>query len=271
VRTGDRPYLFEFERYLFLYQRPVTLVEVQHNEVSISRIVLGNTVSEHEHSISKRAVSRTQGRITPQRGMKIAGSGKPPSSGSMHAWTKIEESIEAHRQQFQKNSAGEVEEAIGDSDIVVVSGPVEPRSALVNELSDKVRARLIEEDALEHGTSERELRERAAATAERQQFKEAEEYLQPLLDGARPEQTALGPQAAREMLTQGRIDTIVFHENVAGHYGTADDTRHHEGRLPADEVEGLLQGALDQSSSVRFSQSERLLDEYDGVAAWLRW
>jgi hypothetical protein len=142
---------------------------------------------------------------------------------------------------------------------------------VVNELPDKVRVRLIEEDAMDYGTSEREMREHAADIAERQQFKEAEEYLQPLLDGARPEQTALGPKGVQRALAEGRVDTIVFHENVAGHFGTAEDARHHEGRLPADEVESLLQGALDESSSVRFSQSDRLLEEHDGVAAWLRW
>jgi peptide subunit release factor 1 (eRF1) len=85
------------------------------------------------------------------------------------------------------------------------------------------------------------------------------------------ENVARGRQAVDGALQQGRVDTLVMHEDVAGHWGRAGDSRHHQPPWDDAPYEAMLRQARASSAEIMFCQAPELIEQHQGVAARLRW
>jgi len=263
VRIGPRPWLWELERYRYFFHRPVTIAIVDLHTVEVTRIRYGDVQATGGVDWSEHPLMKRHGRAATE-GRGAVGA----AAGGWHSKNKIEEVVDAHRAMFSKEAAREVEKFL-DGATFVVAGPDEARAQLLGELPEEVRARAIQLPGNEsHRPRERrELLLLAARVAEEHSRREARAALERWRGSGK---FLSGPEALRTALEEGRVDSILFHENGVGHWGTADDARHVPPLGDEALLEELLGRALDTSASVLFGDLEELVEE-GCAAALLRW
>jgi len=263
VRIGVRPWLWEMERYRYFFHRPVTIAIVDLHTVEVTRIRYGDVQATGGVDWSEHPLMKRHGRAATE-GRGAVGA----AAGGWHSKNKIEEVVDAHRAMFSKEAAREVERFL-DGATFVVAGPEEARAQLLGELPEEVRARAIQLPGNEsHRPREhRELLLLAARVSEEHARREARVAFERWRGSGK---FLSGPEALRTAFEEGRVDSVLFHENGVGHWGTAEDARYVPPLGDESLLEELLGRALDTSAAVLFGDLQELVDEGCAVAL-LRW
>src|SRR5690606_17186546 len=155
--------------------------------------------------------------------------------------------VEEQRNLFANEAAENLARFLEDDDLLVVEGVDEARSQLLGRLPEAIAARALQEPAPPHGEGERERFARLQAIAREAQILAADDRAEAWFSGAEPNAIS-GPTAIETACTQGRVASVIVHEEATDHLGTAEDVRLQPSPVDADTVEDLLQAALRQGA-----------------------
>jgi hypothetical protein len=270
VRVGKRPWLFEVERFIYLHGRPVVLILADTHTVEMRRFSFGEQVAEDLVDADAQALTRaTHGRTNIEGRTGRAGAGDIGFSGG-HSRNDVQRVINAHRFQFAKESGQEVSAFVQEGDLVVLAGVEEARSQLLNALPEGFGRELIVTGHDPTGQADTALFEYGAERALEGRFAAADRRAEEILSGAHRDLGVLGLAGVRRAAREGRLGELILHEDVVGHWGSAEDAREHPSRGFDAEIDDLLRTALGLSAEVAFSRHRGLLEEQQGVAALLR-
>ncbi len=265
LHVGPTPWMFELERYRYLYAPEVTIALTNIHSVDAYRIEFGGVAERLEETTDQRALSKRSGRT------RVEGHAGPGRAAGGHAKNKVEQTVEAHRDMFGKDAAAKLEELAGGSGILVVAGVDEARSQLLGHLPDRLREVAIQLSAALTGTEERQIVAMAAGAAAQSQAQAANSLFERVTGGAVGDLAARGRTSVSRALDQGQLAELLIHDDVVSHWGTADDARRRDGLGDDPFYEGLLRSAADTSAVIRFASDPRLLADHEGVAGLLRW
>lgn len=271
IAVGRRPRLFEFERFAYLYSRPVVIAIADRHTVELARVQFGETVGESGVDYGEHPLTRTAGRtaVEGRSGASVSSGGETKGYSGGHSWNRVEQIVEEHRAMFAREAADEMERFLGGDEFLLV-GPEEARSQLLSELSPGTAERAVLVGASVNGVADQSsLADVALELAAERQVARANE-LSEAKDLA-PDLLVRGREDVRRYLAGGQLSHVVFHEDAVGHLGTAEDAREHAGLGHDDEFEELVAMSLATSAEVLFGTAEPLIDEMDGVVGLRRW
>jgi len=262
VHAANGPRVFEVARAGY-FDRPVVLVTVDLHTMEVTRVRYGAETASDEvdwpaHYLSKKG-QRTG--VDHQGGGVVGGD----QAGPGHSYVQENRYVENQRHLFSKEASEKLEEFVRADDIVIVEGVDEARQQLLAMVSDGLRERAVQLNAPPHGEDERDRYQRLRALAGEVQLENAAERVEQWFSGAEPNAIG-GLEAIEQACVQGRVGTVIVHENATQHLGTAEDARVHESPVDADEVERLLQHALRQGALAIFTDDDRVLEQ-GGIVA----
>ena len=263
MRVVDRPWLFELERTAYFAARPVVTVFTDREDTDMMRVIFGERESGDQIEHATHALQKLHGRTDAESMV-----GTPTSFGGGHAWNKIENIVDEHRNAAARESAEAVVDLVQENDILVISGPVKSRSNLVNHLPEGLSV-VLREDEGGFGT-ERERRAYSADLACRVQTEAADQLASSVLAGDYGELVARGREPMDMMFTEGRVARFVVHEDAVTHWGDHMDARLIEGQHDNWLGEALWK-ARETSAEVLFGQHPPVLHDHQGAIATLRW
>lgn len=266
-RVTTRPWLFELERVAYFTARPIVSVFASRGEIDLMRVVFGEVDAHEEEDRATYATRNVQGR------QNVEGRAAGATGGSWqggHSRSSVDRSIEEHRAAAAREAAGMIEGMAQPDDIVVVTGPTEPRSELLAEIPDALRASLREQD--EGFGDDRERLEWSLHLAEQLQVDEADTMAATVLSGGYGSQAARGKAEIDRAFVEGRVAELILHEGAVRHWGEAADARRVDAPWEDDSWYGdALWHAQNTSAKVRFCRHDDVLEQQEGVVATLRW
>lgn len=259
LHVGQRPWLFELVRTRYLAGRSICLIETDLSTMDITRVRYGagedsDTVDWESHYLEKHR-QRT----------RIEGWGGPMAGAGGHAVNQVERYVEAQRAIFASEAAEQAARFLDPGDLLVVAGPDEARAQILNRLPDEYREQAVESPALDPRQEERELHTVLMDLVVDTQFRHAEEAAARWFDGEHQDLALRGPDVIATAAEQGRLGTLILHEDAVDHFGTYDDARRHDPPVPPEPIEDLLHLALRQSADVLFTREPRVLEEQNGA------
>lgn len=260
VHVGEAPRVFEVARAAYL-DRSVVLVTTDLHTMDVTRVRYGTAtdtdgVDWPAHYLSKRG-QRT--------GRDAQGAGGQGAGNAGHTYNNVRRYVEEQRNLFANEAAENLARFLSDDDLLVVEGVDEARSQLLGRLPEALASRARQEPAAPHGEGERDRFARLQAIARESQILAADDRAEAWFSGAEANAIS-GPEAIRTACEQGRVATVIVHEDATDHLGTAEDVRLQSSPVNAETVEALLQAALRQGAEVIFADDERLL-ALDGIVA----
>ena len=224
------------------------------------------TVDYDAHALTKKA-----GRTNVEghsMGAGGAGGGFTGGPAGGHSKNKVENQVEEHRAMFAREAAAELGKEIGPDDVFIIAGVTEARSQLLAELPPDLARTAIELPAAETSPGSTGALTRLAMDYVVQQHYDSSAAL---LDGRGPDEVVTGRPAILAELREGRIGSLIIHEDAVGHLGFSDDARAQGVRDGEDEVELAVRLALDTSADIRFTGAPGILAEQQGMLALRRW
>lgn len=111
---------------------------------------------------------------------------------------------------------------------------------------------------------------RLRTIGEETQFAEAARRVEEWFSGASPN-TVGGVAALQTAAEEGRVASIIVHQDAAHHFGYASDTRLRQSTVDTDAVEEALSTAMGQGAAVYFTDDERVLTEQGGMIGIARY
>ncbi|MGE3961129.1 MAG: hypothetical protein AB7F65_05550 [Dehalococcoidia bacterium] len=260
VSVGDGPRVFEVARAAYL-DRPVALVTTDMHTMDVVRVRYGAATGSDEVDWPQHYTSKLGQRTNRSaQGGPVGG-----TAGTGHAYANVERWVEAQRNLFANEAEEHVAKFVHPDDLLVVEGVDEARSQLLARLPESVAARAVQLNAPPHGEEERERYERLRHLALDVQLENGRRRTEQWFGGAEPN-AVNGLEAIGHACEQGRVATVIVHQDAVDHLGTVEDTRLHESSIDGDAVERLLQAALRQGALAVFADDERLLGE-GGIVA----
>ena len=260
VRAGSGPRVFEVARAAYL-DRPVALVTTDMHTMDVTRVRYGAAAGSDEVDWPQHYTSKLGQRTNrAAQGGPVGG-----MQGTGHAYANVERWVEAQRNLFANEAAEHVAKFVHGDDILVVEGVDEARSQLLGRLPESVSARAVQLNAPPHGEDDRDRFDRLRRLAIDVQLDNGRQRAEGWFGGAEPN-AINGLEAIATACEQGRVATVIVHEDATDHLGTAEDTRVHESSVDGAAVERLLQAALRQGAVAVFTDDERLLGE-GGIVA----
>jgi hypothetical protein len=267
VRVGTRGWVFELERYSYLFERPISLVTTDMQTADMVRIRFGSREAERSVAHDPHFLTKRKGRSDVQ------GRGGTPEAGfgGGHSKNRVEQIVEAKRAMFAKEAASEVTAFAGADDLFFVAGVDEARAQLLNALPPELAARARLLPAAPAERSDRELAEFALQHGPAAQREETSMLIERALSGGSGGRWISGAEAISRAFDDGRVGELIVHEDSVDHWGSADDARFYESTLDDNVIERLIEEAERTSASLRFGLDPVLLAEHEGVLATLRW
>lgn len=199
-------------------------------------------------------------------------SGTPDMPAGGHGKTRIERSAEEERERFARACVEALEPEITGVERVLLDGPPEFTSRLTGRLPREVQERL---QAAEHqGTVDQAERvpdaagliERARDGSARAQYEHAASLARDIRAGLYGARALLDSKAVGQAAEEGRLDTLVLHEDAVDHFGDAVDTRYREAKGDAGATEELLRSAMAQATTCWFLGEAEMSSGGDGAA-----
>lgn len=259
LHVGSRPRLFELVRTRYLHGRSICLIETDMSSMNITRVQYGANQDTDSVDWSSHYLEKHRQRT------RIEGWGGPSAGAGGHAINQVERYVEAQRALFAGEAAEQAARFIKDDDLIVIAGPEEARAAILNRLPEDHRGRAIESTALDPRQEERDLLAHLSDIAMEAQYEAADEAARRWFDGEHLDLALGGPEVIASAAEQGRLGTLVLHEDAVDHFGTSEDARRHESPVDADAIEELLRCALRQSADVLVTREPRVLEEQIGA------
>lgn len=267
IRVADQGWVFELERYRYLFERPISLVTSDTHTADMVRIRFGSREAESSVDRDPHFLTKRKGRTNVQGRGGTAEAG----FGGGHSKNRVEQIVEEKRAMFAREAASEVARFVGAEDLFFVEGVEEARAQLLNALPPELasRARLL--PAGPANRDNRALAQFALAHSPDAQREETTRIVQQALSGGLGEAWASGFEAVRRAFDEGRVAELIVHEDSVGHWGTTDDARQYESPLDDDLIEQLIEAAEETSAGLRFGLDAVLLTAHEGILATLRW
>jgi hypothetical protein len=259
LHVGRGPRVFEVARAAF-FDRPVTLVTTDLHTMDVTRVRYGAETGSAEVDWPQHYL-----RKVGQRTGRDAFGGGGPGSNVGHSYSNQQRYVEEQRNLFANEAAEHLAQFVQGDDLLIVEGVEEARAQLLARVPESLSERAVHLPAPQHGEDERDRFERLRALARDAQLAHAAERVEAWASGAEANAIA-GIEAILTACEQGRVGSVIVHEDAADHLGSADDARVQESSVDADAVERVLQAALGQGAIAIFTDDERVLAE-DGIVA----
>lgn len=259
IHVGQRPWLFELVRTRYLAGRSICLMTTDLSTMDITRVRYGASEASDQVDWSSHYLEKHRQRTN------IEGWGGPMPGAGGHAVNQVERYVEAQRALFAAEAAEQAARFIEPGDLLVVAGPEEARAQVLNRLPDAYRDQAVETPALDPRQEERELMADLMDLVVDAQFRRAAEQAGLWFQGEYQDHALRGLAVIASAAEQGRLATLIVHEDAVDHFGTYDDARRHHPPVDAGPVEDLLQAALRQGAEVLFTREPRVLEEQEGV------
>lgn len=264
AHAGSRARLFELVRLRYLAGRSVCLLIADMHTMDITRVryaaeEASDSVDWPKHFLSKHG----------QRTSIEGAGGMEPGAGG-HAVNKVERLVEHQRSLFAQEAARHVEAFVQPGDLLVLAGPEEARAQLLNQLPAQYRDVTAEMTALDPTREERELLTALTEFVAETQHQRADADAARWFDGGFGDLAISGTDAIVAAAEQGRVETLILHDDAIDHYGTMEDARLHEPPHDPEAVEALLQASIRQGAEVMFATDPRLQQEQHGAIAIAR-
>ncbi len=263
VDIDRRPALFELVRYRYLAGRGVVLATPSLRDVEIERIRYA--VAEDATSVSHSTRLEQHKQRTKRDGI-----GAPDGAGG-HGMNRVEQIVEARRSAFAADVADALVQFVEPDEIVILAGTDDGRAAVANRLPDAIRQRVVQTGPLD---PTQDARSRAMALTElvvRAQYERGDIAAAEWFDGAHGDRAIGGIEAATRAASEGRLGTLILHEDAVDHFGTARDARDHAPDHDPGLVEALLHAALDQGAEIVIARDPRALEQQQGVLGVARY
>lgn len=260
IHAGPAPRVFEVARAAYL-DRPVCHVVTDLHTMDVTRVRYGAATGSDEVDWPAHYLTN----LGQRTGRSAQGGPVGASYGTGHAYVNEQRYVDAQQHLFANEAAEHLARFLQPEDLLIVEGVDEARAQLLARLPEPVRERAIEENAPPHGEDERDLFERLRRLATEAQMAHGRQRAEQWFSGAEANAIS-GLEAIEHACEQGRVSTVILHEDAADHFGHAADTRLHQSRVDEDAVERLLQLALRQGAVAVFADDDRVLDE-GGIVA----
>ena len=265
VRLGPGPWTFELERQSFLLARPVVVVEVSRSEVTIARVAEAEVTEREVVDLDEHWTRKTHGRASAE-GTGAIGT----AAGGRHSRSSLDRAVEEHRAIDAREAADAIREVWTSGDLLLLSGSREPLTELAHQLSGELASALLQQHPHELPVDERSLLALVADISTAHQLGAGDALAEAILSGG-GENIARGRAAVGSRLDAGRVGSLVLHEDVVAHWGTAADARRHEPGWDDAPYEEMLAKARASGAEVMFCRLPALLEQHEGVAARTRW
>jgi len=258
LHVGHGPRVFELARAAF-FDRPVTQVTTDLHTMDVVRVRYGAETGTAEVDWPQHYLRK----VGQRTGRDAFGGG--PGGGVGHSYSNQQRYVEEQRNLFANEAAEHLARFVREGDLLVVEGVDEARAQLLARLPASLSAQAVQLVAPPHAEEERERFQRMSVLARDAQLAFAAERVEGWASGAEANAIA-GLEAILTACEQGRVASVLVHEEAADHLGTADDARMQESTVDADLVERLLQAALAQGAVAVFTDDQRVLAE-GGIVA----
>ncbi len=259
VHVGSRPWLFELDRMRYLAGRSICLVTTDLSTMHITRVRYGAGEANESVEWSNHYLRKHRGRTA----IEGAGASMPGAGG--HSMNRVERYVEQQRELFAAEAAEQIASFMDEDDLLVVAGPEEARARLLNSLPEEYSDTAIESANLDPTQPERELLTSLTDLVVEVQYQNAAGEAVIWFDGANQSRAIGGIEENLRAATQGRLGTLVLHEDAVDHYGNYEDARYQEAPGDPAAIEALLQAAMRQSADVMYTDEHRVLEEQQGA------
>lgn len=263
------PRVFELVRAVYL-DRPVVLVTTDLHTMDVVRVQHGaegarDNVDWPAHYLAKHG-QRTH-RDAPAAG-SAAGTEAPG-----HSYVSDQRRVEEQRRLFANEAAQRLSTFVQPGDLLVVEGVEEARSQLLAQLPEEMASAAIQRPWLDPAQQEdpRDRNTRLRVLAEDIQIDLGNAQAALWFSGEYREQAIGGPEAVRLSAEQGRVATVLVHQDAGDHWGNASDSRYRAPSVNAAAVEAALEAAVRQGAVVRFTDEARLLEQQGGIVGLARY
>jgi hypothetical protein len=181
--------------------------------------------------------------------------------------------VEEQRRLFANEAAQRLSTFVHPGDLLVVEGVEEARSQLLGQLPEEMASAAIQRPWLDPAQQEdpRDRNARLRVLAEEAQIDLGTAQAALWFSGEYGEQAIGGPEAVRSFAEQGRIATVLVHQEAGDHWGHASDARYRAPSVDAAAVEAALEAAIRQGAVVRFADDARLLEQQGGIVGVARY
>jgi peptide subunit release factor 1 (eRF1) len=144
---------------------------------------------------------------------------------------RVERYVEAQRDLFAAEAAEHIQRFLDDDDLLVVAGPEEARAQLLNSIPEEDRETAIEFANLDPTQPERELLASLTDLVVEVQYQAAAGEVVLWFDGENGSLALGGIESNMQAAEQGRLDTLILHEDAVDHFGNYDAVPGTRGRL----------------------------------------
>ncbi|MCK9485511.1 MAG: hypothetical protein M0R73_02250 [Dehalococcoidia bacterium] len=266
LHAGYRARIFEVARTAFL-DRPVALVTTDVHTMSVTRIKYGAAAATAEvdwpaHYLIKR------GQDTKRD--NFGGGLRADERGGGHAYLKQQRRVEHQRDLFANEAAEHLARFLEPDDLLVIEGVDEARQQVLSRLSQELQDEAVQLGAPDPQEDERDRFARLRRLAEESRLQRAGRRVEEWFSGASPN-TLGGVEVIQRAAEEGRVASLIVHQDATQHMGYADDSRLRESPVDADAVEAALGAAIDQGAAIWFTDDARVLDNQGGVIGTARY
>jgi len=259
----DAPSLFELLRYRYLAGGGAVLAEISLREVDITRVQYG--IAEATDSVEPpRRIEKLKQRTRPE------GFGGPGGAGG-HSLNRVQQRIEAVRVDYASEAADRIASLVEPSDVLVLAGTDSGRSAIRRQLPDALASAVVESPMLDPTDDERSKVTRLTELVVDRQYAAGDDMARRWLQGEWHGRAEGGIASAQVLAEQGRLETLILHDDIVDHFGNAFDARDRVPDHPPHAVESLVRAALSVSADIVITREARALTEHQGVLAIARY
>lgn len=262
IDIDERPCLFELVRYRYLVGGAVVLASISVREVDLMRVRYGVT------EVTERVDPPERLEKLKQRS-KREGFGAADGSGG-HAMNRVQQHIERRRVVFAHEAAEHIARLAEPGDIVLLAGVDSARSAIRRQLPQTLRTVAADAPALDPTEDERTRTAWLTDIVVEAQYAAGDEAAARWFGGEWLERAEGGLDAGLKLAEQGRLGTILLHEDAVDHFGDAADVRSHVPHHDPRQVEALTRAALDQGAELFITRDPRALSQHQGVLSVAR-
>ncbi len=263
IDIDSAPCLFEVVRYRYLAGAGAVLASISLREVDITKVRYG--IAEATDSVEPpRRIEKLKQRTKPE------GFGGPRGMGG-HALNRVHQRIEAVRVQYASEAADRIASLVEAGDVLVLAGTDSGRSAIRRQLPDNLNAQVLESPALDPTEDGRARIARLTDLVTEKQYAASDDMTNRWFQGEWGGLAEGGIASASLFAEQGRLGTLILHDDVVDHFGDASDARDRVPQHPPHAIEELVRNALAVSADIIVTREPRALAEHQGVLAIARY
>jgi hypothetical protein len=192
------------------------------------------------------------------------GGGHADERGGGHSYVKQQRRVQEQRNLFANEAAQRLGEVIQPEDLLVLEGVEEARQQMLSRLPQELADGAVQLSAPDPTEDDRDRFARLRLLAERSRFQEAAKHAR---EFASSPSALSGVEAVHNAANEGRVASVIVHQDATNHMGYAHDIRLRESSVDEDAVEAALSAALAQGAAVYFTDEDRVIEEQGGIIA----